>query len=335
MLPGDGPAQRRVPVEIMELATMGYRVHSSVLRSGVAVCLLLGGTGCERSATPVTRDATTSALAVIDDAGDTLRLAAPATRVLALVPSVTDLLIALDVAPRIVGRTRYDVDPRTAMAPDVGGGLDPNIEAIVGLKPEVVFTWASDKRAELAQQLRAAGVGVFAIAQQDTADAFRSITQVARILGRDSAGVVLSDSLRRAFHAVAASVTGRPRPRVFYVVSADPPMGAGPATFIGQLLEVAGARNVVAPADGDWPVLSMETVLARNPDVLVLPRGESADASGDLLRERAGWKALRAVQAGRVVQIDANLANRPGPRMGEAAALLRDLLHPDAVSARP
>jgi iron complex transport system substrate-binding protein len=299
----------------------------------VWVCALLWLAGCEA---PSSRSAVTAArIVVADDAGDTTRLDAAAARIVSLVPSATELLLSLGVGSSIVGRTRYDVDPRVAQAADVGGGLDPNIEAIVGLRPDLVISWASGPRSDLASRLRATGTRVFAIAPQDTGGVYRSLARLAQLTARDSAARVLADSLRRTLAMVAASVRDQPRPRVFYVVGIDPPLSAGPRTFIGQALSIAGAENVVTDAATDWPSLSFERIVAQQPDIIVLPVGESADARAATMRERAGWKELAAVRNGRVITIDANLANRPGPRMGELVVTLRALLHPrDSVTTR-
>ncbi|MCU0648155.1 MAG: cobalamin-binding protein [Gemmatimonadaceae bacterium] len=305
------------------------RLLSDILRAAHigASALLVAACAREQGAPERAR----SAIVAVDDLGDTLRLVAPAARVVSLVPAVTDVLLALDAGAQIVGRTRYDVDPRTAALPDVGGGLDPNIEAIVGLRPDLVITWANDKRQETAMALRRAGVAAFAIAQRDTADVYRTLRTVATLMGRERTGVALADSLRAVLQTVASSVAGRPRPRVFYIVGNDPPMTAGPRTFIGQLIDVAGGQNVFADSKDDWPTVSMEAILARAPDMVVLPKGEMSEAD-QRLRAQPGWRDLAAVREGRVVTIDANLANRPGPGMAEAARRLRDLLHPSVAT---
>jgi iron complex transport system substrate-binding protein len=161
----------------------------------------------------------------------------------------------------------------------------------------------------------------------DTTDAFATLDRVATLLDRRAAGEALADSLRRTWRAVAASVAGRPRPRVLHVVSVDPPMGAGPRTFIGQLIAVAGGDNVVADGSSAWPTLSLEALVADAPDVLLSGTRQSRDALLAELRTRAGWRELSAVRAGRVVVLDPDLLERPGPRLGEAALALRDALH--------
>jgi iron complex transport system substrate-binding protein len=129
-------------------------------------------------------------------------------------------------------------------------------------------------------------------------------------------------------------VAGRPAPKVFFLVWNDPPMTAGPKTFISQIVGLAGGRNVFGDTPADWPNVSMEEILRRDPDVLILPQGEKGGAH-DIAQLRAapGWRELRAMRLGHTVAVPADLVNRPGPHMAEAARLLRDRLHP-GVSPR-
>ena len=123
-------------------------------------------------------------------------------------------------------------------------------------------------------------------------------------------------------HAAARS-----RRRVFYVVYNDPPMTAGPGTFIDQLLDIAGADNVFSDATSNWPTVSLEEVVKRDPDIVVLPVGEMSAQVGDRLKATAGWRDLRAVKNGCVALVDADLVNRPGTNVAVAARRLEVLLH--------
>lgn len=269
-----------------------------------------------------------------DDAGRTVHLAGPARRVISLIPSATETLVALGAADRVVGRTRYDVAPEVARVPSVGGGLDPSVEAIVALHPDLVVGWANDKRQEVRDKLVALGVPVFALRTDDTVDVFRNVATLGRLTGRDSAAAAVAAAVRRDFDAVRRSVAGRPRPRVFYVVFNDPPMTAGPNTFIAQLIGVAGAESVFPDVRQPWPTVSMEEIVRRDPDLVVVPRGARSrgEAPGTALAElraRGGWRDVGAVKRGRVVTVEENLVNRPGPHLGAAARALRAVFHPE------
>jgi len=266
-------------------------------------------------------------ITLTDDAGHTVRLAAPAQRVISLVPSVTETIIALDAGERIVGRTEYDRDSSLAAVPLIGRGLSPSIEAMIALHPDLVVVWASDKRGDLRGQLEKANIPVLALEVQDTTDAFRVVGLMGTALGREAAGRTLLDSLRASLKETASIARERSRRRVFYVVYNDPPMTAGPGTFIDQLLDLAGADNVFSDATSQWPTVSLEEVVKRDPDIVVLPVGEMSAQVGERLRSTAGWRDLRAVKNNCLALVDADLVNRPGTNVAIAARRLEVLLH--------
>lgn len=266
----------------------------------------------------------------VDDDGDTVRLPRPAERVIGLVPSVTDIALAYGAGDRLVGRTRYDVRPEVAGLPSVGGGLDPSVEAIVGLRPDLVVTWQDEERDATIGRIAAAGIPTFSLRSDDTSHAFTALERLGRLLGRDSAAAATIGAIRADFDLVRHSVAGRERPRVFYAVGTSPPMTAGPETFVGQLLGLAGAVSVFDDVAQPWPQVSIEELVRRQPDAIVLPVGGAGDgeARAEALAAMPGWRDLRAVREGRILVVPADLMNRPGPDMGRAALLLRDLLHP-------
>jgi iron complex transport system substrate-binding protein len=284
-------------------------------------------------AAPARPAAGDSAIVLTDDAGRELHLPRPARRVISLIPSITETIIALGAADRIVGRTRYDTARAIAARPLVGGTIDPSIETIAALEPDVVITWAPDARGAQAEALTRAGLATFTLRTEDTTDVFSGIARLGRLLGRETAADSLARAVRAGLDTVARSVAGRPRPSVFYVVYNDPPMTAGPYTFIGQLITIAGGRSIFADVPANWPTVSLEEIVRRNPDVVVLPEGERRGDTLARLRELPGWRDLEAVRAGRVIRVPADLVNRPGPALARAARLLRDGLHPEL--ARP
>ena len=272
-------------------------------------------------------------IALTDDAGHAVQLTGPAHRVISLVPSVTETIVALGAGNRIVGRTEYDHDTTLAAVPLVGRGLSPSVEAIIALRPDLVVVWASDKRGDLRGQLEKAGIPVFAFEVQDTTDAFRVVRVVGTALGRQSTADSLQAAIRASLRETASIAKQRSRRRVFYVVYNDPPMTAGPGTFIDQLLDIAGADNIFSDATSNWPTVSLEEVVKRDPDIVVLPVGEMSNQIGERLRSTAGWRDLRAVRNGCLALVDADLVNRPGTNVAVAARRLEVLLHDETCPA--
>jgi len=283
------------------------------------------------------RAAARAAITVTDDVGREVRLAAPAARVVSLLPAATDAILALDAADRLVARTDYDTHPALAALPSVGGGLTPSIEWLAALQPDLVISWRDAQSRTLVQRLDELGIPVYAANPESIADAERLIRQVGRMLGLDAR----ADTLAAAFRAVLEGVrrhldaAGADTPSVLYLISVDPPRAAGPATFVGELITAAGGRNVFDDARALWPEVSLEEVVRRQPDVVVLGVA-GADARTLARFETApGWREVRAVRAGRVVAVDADLFNRPGPGLARAVVQLAGILHPDLFSPEP
>lgn len=269
---------------------------------------------------------------ITDDVGHVVQLGRPARRVISLIPSATETLIAIGAGKQIVARTRYDVEPEVEALPSVGGSVDPSVEAIVSLHPDLLIAWKRDKRQVIRQKLLALGVPVFVLRTQDTTDIFRGITALGRLTGHDSAAAAVAASVRGTLADVRRAVAGRPTPSVFYVVYNDPPMTAGPHTFIGQLISLAGARSIFSDTGRPWPNVAMEEIVRRDPDIVVVPVGEFMTNTLDRFRRLAGWRDLRAVREGRVVAVPADLMSRPGPSIAEAARVLLDAFHPEVAS---
>lgn len=257
-----------------------------------------------------------------------------AQRVVSLVPSMTDAIVALDATDRLVGRTRYDTAPEVADLPSVGGGLDPSLEALIALEPDLVIGWESAEYRGLRSRLEAGDIGFHATSIEDTTDVFRSLDELGMLLDLSDRAARLAAAVRESLAVISAAGLRHPKPTVFYALLGDPPRTAGRRTFVGQLIEVAGGIPAFAELYDGWPEVSLEAVLAAQPDVIVVPADDSATEVADALTKKAGWRDLRAVREGRIVVIPTHLLNRPGPHLGSVARTLHEALV-DAWGAAP
>jgi len=266
-----------------------------------------------------------SALAVTDDTGRTVSLAAPAQRVFSVIPSLTESVTALDPSV-LIARTRFDRAPEVAHLPSLGDAIRPNLEALVRLEPDLVISWDDPDQRTFADQVGALGIPVYRANVQTIADVRSHLRRLGALLGRGERAQALVDSLDQALARVAAEVQGRDRVTVYYSVWHDPPQTTGPGTFIDEVIEYAGGRNVFGDASNAWPLVSLEAILQRNPDALVIAR-HSEDQPAAPWLDRPGWRELEAVRTRRYLLVEGDLFNRPGPRVAEAALQLARFLH--------
>lgn len=258
-----------------------------------------------------------AALEVTDDRGVTVRLAQPPQRIVSLLPSLTEMVCALGACARLVGVDRYSNHPAAVRAlPQVGGGIDPSVEAIVALKPDVVLIAGS---ARAVQQLEALGLKVLALEPRSGADVRRVLAQLGRLLQVPDAARVWREIDAGIAAAAQALPPAARRNRVYFEVSRGP-YAAGVPSFLGEMLQRLGVGNVVAPELGPFPLLNPEYVVRADPDIVMIG---APHAQG--LSQRPGWAAMRALREGRLCVFSAaehDVLVRPGPRMAEAARLL-------------
>lgn len=289
-------------------------------------------TGCEAG-----RRASVATGAVVDDRGRLHDVTAPRTRIVSLIPAVTETLVAIGAADRLVARTRYDDAPEVAALPSVGGGIDPSLEFLAALAPELVVLWASGgSGARLEDRLDEVGVEWYGAALETVEDFRRHAGNLGRLVGLAERADSMIAHMDEQLEGAAGSWAGGDPVKVVYVVQADPPMTVGPGTFLDSVLAAAGAVNAFGDLRGNWPLVSMEEVVRRDPDYVVVPvpgygtpaaAPDYRDPAAERLAARPGWSAVPAVSAGRVISVDASLFGRPGPRMGEAALYLATRLH--------
>lgn len=281
----------------------------------VAVSVLIAG--CERKPQPETA----SSIVVTDDAGRSVRLERPATRVVSLLPTITDLIVALGQHERLIARTDYDTDSTLAHLPSVGGGLTPSIEWLAAQKPDLVISWPDRGTRSLVDKITSLGIPVYGAALDTIANTYAAIRNLGILFNAPSAADSLVSSMRGTLDSIHASLEGDRRVRVAYAVSVTPPTIVGPGTFIDELIRIAGGENIFGDIAQKYTEISLEELIRRDPDVIIISREQAYDARTQLAKV-AGWRDLRAVRTGNVHRVPASAFNRSGPRMPEAARTL-------------
>jgi len=259
---------------------------------------------------------------VHDDLGQALRLERPPQRIVSLLPSLTESVAALGAGARLVGVDRYsNWPPEVAALPRLGGIDDAQIEALVRLKPDVVLASSAARSLE---RLEALGVPVLRLKSDSHADVRRSLALLAQLLGTPVEGERVWARIEAQLAAAQVRVPAALRGRSVYFEIGGGPYAAGTGSFIGQTLARLGMANAVPAELGPFPKLNPEYVVRARPEIVM-----GALREQPALRARPGWQAVPALREGRLCGFDDagyELLIRPGPRLGEGAALIADCL---------
>ena len=252
-----------------------------------------------------------------------LEITKPAQRIVSLLPSLTETVCALGACNRLVGVDRYSNWPESiAQLPRMGGGIDPNIESIVALKPDLVLMANSARGVE---RLRSLGLTVLTLEPKNYADIQNTLGIVAKALGlpaKDSDGVWLA--MNHEIDEIANSIPQYAKSQRVYFEVSSVPFGASESSFIGETLKRLGAKNILSSAVGQFPQVNPEFVVRAQPDIIMVGDSNLSD-----MQARPGWTHLIAMQSGRVCTFppkESEVLVRPGPRMVEAARLMSKCL---------
>lgn len=295
---------------------MSFRRPPLVLLLVSLACAPGGERTARREQSPARR-------ALVDDFGDTVALA-PASRIASLNPTTTELLFTIGAGSRVVGRTTYDEWPQEARGvPDLGGGIRPNVEAVLGARPDLVILYASNDNRDAARALRAAGVRTLGLKMDRVADLRRAMAILGVVAGDTMRALAVADSVEATIARVRESVRVLPRPRVLWYLWDNPLLVLGNGSYQSELLDAAGGANVYADRSEPAAQVALEDVLRRDPEVILLDSGRVGP-----LRASPRWAATTAVRRGRLLPVDDALLNRPGVTMGMATVALARALHP-------
>jgi iron complex transport system substrate-binding protein len=260
-------------------------------------------------------------VSITDDWGRTVALAAPARRIVSLSPASTEILFALGVGSRVVGRTRYcDWPPEARAVPDVGNGIGPNVEAVAARHPDLVVLYASAANRAALEGFAALHIPVTVLKLDAVGDVGRAAHRLGALTGSADAADSLLTAFGASLKAVEAAAAARPgrRPRLYVDVWANPPMTVGMGSYLSEVVQAAGAVNSFGDLGASAAPVSLEAIAARDPDAVLVLAPDTMRPPD--LASRPGWDAVRAVREARILVVDASLYGRPGPRMPLAAA---------------
>ena len=280
-----------------------------------------------------------------DALGVQVTLAAPPERVVSLTPDTTETVFAIGQGARLVGVSDFcDYPPEAARLVRVGGIVNPSVERIVSLRPDLVLA-TRGVPGDALQSLRGAGLTVFGIAPEDLEGVIASVGTVGRLLGAETAAEALQAGLRGRRDAVvrqaAARLAAGKSPGVLFMIQMSPVFAAGPGSFVDDMTPHRGGRTIVAPRHGEhlsqWPQYSTEAIIEQDPDIIVAAlaeHGGGAENTLQRLRAEPAWRSVRAVQGGQVYDVDADIMVRAGPRLFDGLEELNRTSRPGRAGGR-
>jgi len=253
----------------------------------------------------------------------------PAEHVVSLSPAATEILCAVGAFRQIAARTDFsDYPPEAKTLPSVGGfdGKTLSIEKIISYKPDLVYA-TYGMHDYLVDTLRSYGIQVYISDASSVQDVLAETGDIGRITGHAAEAAAVQNHITSVIKAIRAKVTGAEIPAVYWEVWNSPYMSVGKTSFMNDLITLAGGRNIFADINQAYPLVSEETIIARSPNVILVPDMEKETIQS--VKNRHGWNTISAVQEGRITFINADVTARPGPRIADAVLLLAKAIHPE------
>jgi iron complex transport system substrate-binding protein len=290
--------------------------------SGSVLAWVLAGT------LSISLPAAACARTVKDQTGRNVNVPNKPHRLVSLAPNITEIVYALGLGKELVGDTDYcDFPPEAKNKLHVGTMVNPSLERIVALKPDLALGTPEANRRETADQLERLGIPLYGVTASTLVGTLASIEDLGRILGRAAEAESLVREMQARIDRVEKRIEGQPKPKVLFVVWYRPLITVGPNTFIADVIRAAGGTPIGENLKGEWPRLTLEELLPQNPDVILLPKTESFSPSTEEFQSLPGWKDLRAVKERRMYFVSEAI-ERPGPRLVDALEELANILHP-------
>jgi iron complex transport system substrate-binding protein len=266
---------------------------------------------------------------VKDETGRNVSVASNPRRIVSLAPGITETLYALNLENKIVGVTNFCNWPaRAAQKPKIGGFINPSIEKIIGLQPDLIIATADGNRKDTVQQLERIGLAVYVINPVDTAGILASVLHIGEITSEKKAAVLLVEHLRKRLNNITAQTRGKIKPRIFFQIGLDPVITVGRGTLINEVIGLAGGINIAGLDAARYPRYSPEGIMASTPDIVLF-----APMSGD--REFAAvktywrkFKEIPAVRNNRIYPIETDLISRASPRILDAIEKMALIFYP-------
>ena len=315
---------------------MGSRLTRRQLIRGAITLAALGplAAACAPAPQPPSPPAPAFPVTVTDDDGQTVTIEREPQRLITLAPSNTEIVYALGIGDRLVAVSDYsDYPPEAAAKPKVGY-IRVDIERVIAYNPDLILATGAHRQ-QVTPQLRQRGLKVITLDPKNIDHVFDNILLVGRATGQTATAEKLVADLKARVRQIETKVRqAKTRPRVFFELDKSL-FTVGPGSFIHDMIVRAGGENIAGDADRPYPQLSLEVLLQRDPEVIIITDiGPYGGETPESVRARPGWQTISAVKNNRIVPINPDLVNRPGPRIVDGFEAIARALHPELFSFR-
>jgi iron complex transport system substrate-binding protein len=271
-----------------------------------------------------------------DTMGRTVTLKSPPLRIVAMAPSLTEILYALGLGDRVVGVTRFSYYPPEAKnKPTIGSYINVNVERIISLNPDLAIGTADGNKPKVVKLLEQAGIPVYIVNPRKVRDVLDTILDVGRVCAVEAKARHLAVQLKGRIDHVSEKTASLRRPLVFLQLNVRPIMTVNRHTFHHDVLCLAGGENMARNEPATYPRIGLEEVIRRKPEVIII---SSMERGGRFERARKAWfkwTSIPAVKTGRVHLIDSDLLDRPSPRIVKGLETIVGLIHPELTPGIP
>lgn len=268
-------------------------------------------------------------LAVRDDIGRAIEIGTEPKRIVSLSPGNTEILFALGLDDQIVGVSDYCNYPAKAKEKQkVGGFATVSIEKVVSLQPDLVLA-TGGVQLRTVDRLEELGIKTLVVSPKTVEDILKDIELVGKITNKNNEAVSLVEEMTNRIRFVrSATWQLKSTPRVYYEIWHSPLMSTGQGTWINELIDLAGGKNIFSDSSDPYPIISSELVIERDPEIIIIKRGYMGGIAKEDIERRPGWSRITAVKTGRIYEINEDILIRPGPRIIDGLEALAALIHP-------
>jgi iron complex transport system substrate-binding protein len=265
-----------------------------------------------------------------DEMGRQVKIPHPAKRVVSLAPSITEILFELGLDKEVAAITNFCDYPEAVLKkPRIGGFVNPDVEKIVSLKPDLIIGIRDGNRMDTVHRLNDSGLSVYLIDPKGFDGVMRTIKNIGDVVGREKESKRLINEMANKKENMITLTQSLSKPKVFFQLGDAPMVTVGKGTLADDLIRLAGGRSISENESISYPFYSIETVLLKAPEIIIMTSMDSKKNSLHLVKKWESWKSIPAVRMNKIYVIDSNLVDRPTPRIIEGLEALVKIIHPE------